>query len=124
MLAKFAEGVSVHLLDANVCGVSFEERIRAAMAYDAKNGKLMSEFLNSNDTIMKASSLPYSFGVIDRKFCGLELVDPRNPDNFFCALKCESGELAEELIGMFESLTRSPSIGKCSDSRLTVPIEE
>lgn len=124
ILAKFSEGVSVHVLDANVCGVSFEERIRVAMLHDSKNRKLMSEFLNSNETIMRADNLPYSFVVVDRRYCGLELTDPRNPETFFCALRFESAELAEELIGMFESLVQSASTMKQGNSRMAVRARE
>lgn len=124
VLAKFAEGVPVHLLDANVSGTSFEERIRAAMAHDSKNRNIMSEFLNSNQTITRATNLPYSFGVIDGKYCGIELTDPINPDNFFCALKLESSDLAEKLINMFESLASSALVGKPNSSKMTVHLDE
>lgn len=107
LLAKFAEGVSIHVLDANASGVSLEERMRAAMTHDVKNRQLMSRLLDSKNAIIRAHRLPYSFVVVDRRLCGVELTDPRNPDNFQCAVRLENSELAEELIGMFESLAQS-----------------
>ena len=107
LLAKFAEGVSIHVLDSNACGVRFEERIRVALTHDAKNRELMQKLLDSPGTIVKTEDLPYSFAVVDGKYCGVELTNPNNPDNFSLALKLESSELAKELIGMFESLAGS-----------------
>lgn len=122
ILAKFAEGIPVHLLDANMSGVSFEDRIRVAMVHDEKNRNLMSAFLNSDNSVIRTNYLPYSFGVIDRKYCGVEMADPRNPDDFYCALKFESKDVAEELINMFESLARSTNAAKLNSSKMTLPL--
>ena len=104
LLAKFAEGVAIHVIDGNSSGVSFEERIRTASAYDSKNRGLILKLLDSPDAIIRVRRLDYSFIVVDGKYCGFELIDPANPDDFNCALRYDDSELAEVLIHTFQNL--------------------
>ncbi len=107
ILAKFAEGVAVHMLDQNPSGVGFEERLRAASVHDSKNRDLILKYLDAPDSIIRVEKFDYSFVVVDGRSCGVEIVDPANPDNFCCAIKLESTTLAAQLIGIFESIARS-----------------
>ena len=109
VLAKFAQGVSIHMLDSNPSGVSFEDRLRSASVHDMKNRDLILKFLAEPNSLIRIDRLDYSFVVIDGHSCGVELVNPANPENFFCAMKIESNTLAGELIRMFEDLARSQS---------------
>ena len=113
ILQKFAEGVTVHVLDGNSSGVSFEERIRIASTYDIKNRALMLKLLDAPDAIIRSDTLHYSFIVVDGKFCGFELIDPANPDDFNCALRIDDVDLAKVLIHNFDELAR---IGRSRNS--------
>ena len=107
LLSKFAEGLSIHILDGNSSGVSFEERIRAASVHDSKNRDLMLKMLDTPDIIIQTNILSYSFSVFDGKHCDVELTNPANPDDFYCAIKMEDSELAKGLIEMFNDLVKS-----------------
>ena len=104
LLEKFAEGVSIHVLDSNSSGVTLEERIRSASTHDSKNRSLMLRLLDTPNSFSTTSKLNYSFSIVDGKYCGLELIDPENPDNFTSALKLENTELANQLIAIFQNL--------------------
>ena len=95
LLSKFAEEIAVHILDGNSSGISFEERIRVASNYDSKNKSLMLKMLDTSNVITSLERLEYSFIVVDGKHCGVELINPASPDDFYCALKLESTELAK-----------------------------
>ncbi|MCL4517763.1 MAG: hypothetical protein M1587_01035 [Thaumarchaeota archaeon] len=120
LLAKFAEGVSIHLLDTNACGVYFEERIRTALTHETKNRELMLRLLNTPDAILQCERLDYSFVVVDGKYCGFELVNPSNPDEFNLAVKLESVELAVELIHVFNNLAHNSNFSVQSRAVLSI----
>ncbi len=107
LLSKFAEGVKLHILDANACGITFDERLRMASAHDAQNRKLILKLLDTPDVITKVERLDYSFIVVDGRQCCFELIDPTNPENFHCALKLDNPELAQKLIAVFENLAKN-----------------
>lgn len=107
LLSKFVEGVSIHMLDAKACGLALEDRLRAASSHDEKNRELILRFLGAPETLIKVEKLDYSFVVVDGHACGIELVNPVSPDNFYCAIRVESVPLAKELIGIFNDLANS-----------------
>jgi hypothetical protein len=115
ILTKFAEGIALHILDSDVCGVSFEKRLRTASVHDARNRELILKFLDTPDLLTEVERLDYSFIVVDGKMCGVELVNPTNPDNFSCALKLENENLARELVEIFHSLAESRGESKTSN---------
>ncbi len=107
MISKVAEGVSIHMLDANPSAVAFEKRLRAAGTHDLKTRELISKFLDQPNSVVQVKRLDYSFLVVDGHSCGIEIVNPTNPDDFFCAIKLESASLAKELITIFHSLANT-----------------
>jgi hypothetical protein len=116
LLAKFSEGVIIHLLDSNSSGTTLEKRLRMASTYDTKNRNLILEMLDTPNMFAHVERLDYSFIVVDGKKCGVELVNPANPDNFSCAVKLENENLAKELVEIFHSLAESGAETKPSSS--------
>ncbi len=107
LLAKFSEGVILHILDGNSSGISFEERIREASKFDTKNRSLMLQLLESPNVRIGSCKLDYSFLVVDRRFCGFEVTNPANPDEFNFGVKLEDSEIAKSLIVTFQNLMGS-----------------
>ena len=107
LLSKFAEGVILHILDANAAGIAFDKRLRIASTHDTQNRNLIMKMLDTPGIITKVERLDYSFIVVDGRQCCFELIDPTNPDNFYCALKLDNPELAKKLIGVFEGLAKT-----------------
>ncbi len=116
ILTKFSEGVTLHVLDANTCGVAFEKRLRSASLHDTKNRDLILKMLDMPDLISEVERLDYSFIVVDGRHCCIELVNPASPDNFNCALTLESEDLGRELIRIFYSLAQSGRVSKSSSA--------
>jgi hypothetical protein len=116
LFAKFSEGVKLHLLDSNSSGTSLEKRLRMASTYDTKNRDLILKMLDTPDLFAHVERLDYSFIVVDGKKCGVELVNPANPDNFSCALKLENENLARELVKIFHGLAESRGESKTSNT--------
>ena len=107
VLTKFAEGVGIHILDSDVCGVSFEKRLRTASIHDTKNRELILRFLEAPNLLTEVERLDYSFIVVDGKLCGIELINPASPDDFSSAIRVESEELAQELVKIFNGIAES-----------------
>ena len=72
LLSKFAEGVSLRILDANPSGMSFEYRLRAASLHDAKNRELFLKMLDTPSVITSVERVDFSFVVVDGRQCGFE----------------------------------------------------
>ena len=107
LLAKLAEGIPFHMLDAKACGLALEERLRSAYTHDTKNRSLIQKALDTQGVIVSVERLDYSFVVVDGELCGVELVNPLNPDDFFGALKIRNRDLGSKLIQVFEGLSGS-----------------
>jgi hypothetical protein len=106
-LEKYAEGVSFHMLDSNACGVAFKKRLSLASAHDNKNRGAILKLVDAPDGLVSVEKIDYSFIVVDGRYCCVELINPVNPDEFYCALKIESESLGEKLIGIFRSIAGS-----------------
>jgi hypothetical protein len=117
LLSKFAEGLTLRILDSNPSGISFEDRLRTVAQHDTKNRDLILKILATPKIITRVNRLDFSFAVVDGRQCGFELVNPTNPDNFTLALKVDSPDLAKELILVFESMVASAERSK----RVTTP---
>lgn len=107
LLTKFAEGVTLRILDSNPSGIGFEDRLRSASQHDTKNRELILKMLAISNTITRVNRLDFSFIVVDGSECGFELVNPVKPDDFALAMKVSNPELAKELILVFQSIAES-----------------
>jgi hypothetical protein len=104
LVAKFAGGVSLNILDGNPSGTVLVERIRQAASVDTKNRDPLLKFLDSPRVKIASGGLGFSFAIVDRRYCGIELVNPLNPSEFFAAAEFEDGQFAARMIEIFNDV--------------------
>ena len=104
LVEKFAQGVHLNILDGNPSGTSFVERIREAARADPKKRDLLYSLLESPNVKIGKANIQYSFFVLDRFHCGVELMHPLNPSQFNLGFTVDSSKLAEKLIQQFETV--------------------
>ena len=102
LVEKFAQGISLNVLDGNPSGTTFVERIREAARIDSKNRDILNALLESPRVKIRNAGIRYSFIVVDRVHCGFELLDPLVPTQFNMAIQIDDVGLAEKLIEQFE----------------------
>ena len=105
LVQKFAEGISLNILDGNPSGTTFVDRIREAARFPTRERDLLKTLLDSPKVRIERAKIEYSFIVVDRFHCAFELHNPLNPTQFYKAIRIDESELADTLIELFnESL--------------------
>ena len=105
LIEKFGKGVILNILDGNPSGTSLVSRLRAAStAGDPATQAVVKAVLESPKVRIRSLPMEYSFIVIDRRFCGFEVVSPLNPHEFKLAVEFEEDELAQTMVELFEKL--------------------
>jgi predicted transcriptional regulator len=102
LVAKFAHGVSLNILDDNPSGTSFVSRVRESAKADSKNRQVLLKLLDSPIVKVGSGGLGLSFAIVDRKYCQIELLNPLSPNEFFAALQIEDRDFVARLIEIFD----------------------
>lgn len=110
LVEKFAQGVRLNVLDGNPSGTSFVERIREVARVDLKRRELFNSLLESPNVRMRRANIQYSFVVVDRIHCGIELLDPLVPSQFNLGVEVNDGALAQKLVELFERIISSAKV--------------
>jgi predicted transcriptional regulator len=111
LIEKFAEGVSLNILDGNPSGTSLVSRLQAAStASNPATQALVRAVLESPRVRIRNLPLEYSLVVVDRLYCGFEQVNPLNPHEFNLAVEFGDAELSQRMVVLFERLWNSAEI--------------
>jgi len=109
LLEKFKEGVALNILDGNPSGATLVSRLRAALD-NPESRSLAEAVLNSSKVRIKRSTLEYSFIVVDGENCGVEIVNPLNPQEFNLAIELSDKKLSQKMINLFEDQCKSAEV--------------
>ena len=108
LIEKFGKGVALNIIDGNPTGISLTARLQAAStSADPATRAIMKAVLESPRVRIARLSLDYSFIVVDRRYCGFEVVSPLSPHDFKLAVEFEEEELAQRMVDVFENLWKS-----------------
>lgn len=105
ILGAFRRGVKFSFLDGDKSNLSNRMQILRLILTNPTMVKNLFEFMNSGISV-KYVDLPYSFIVVDKKYAGVELINPIN-EKFIFATFFESEVLSRKLIQMFKTLNES-----------------
>ena len=109
LLEKFREGVALNILDGNPSGATLVSRLRAALD-NPESRSLAEAVLKSSKVRIKRSTLEYSFIVVDGENCGVEIVNPLNPQEFNLAIELSDKKLSQKMINLFEDQCKSAEV--------------
>ena len=107
-LKSSLRGVRLHVLDGDKKNLSEKFTILRTLLLNPKTFKIILELLNSTETTVKYVDLPYSFCIIDRRYVGIEVVNPLT-DDFFIGFLFDNEEIAEKFVEVFNALSQKAS---------------
>lgn len=102
LVQKFAEGVSLNILDGNPSGTTFIDRVREAARVPTKDREILTKLLESPKARIRNARIDYSFIVVDRLHSEFEIIDTQNPNSFSGAVQTDEQEIADRLIRVFK----------------------
>jgi len=101
-------GVKLRLIDGDKNNLSDRVNILRTLLFSPRTLKTFYDVLNSPQTSLKFTDLPYSFFVIDRRYVGIEVVNPLI-DDFFLGFIFDDEKLSEKFAEFFEALSQKAS---------------
>ncbi len=106
MFQAFGRGVAINFVDGNPPATSFRNRLAAVMRTppDTKTLLEVKKFTTSPKVKLTQAILPYSFFVVDGIHCGVEIVNPLNPDEFNIAVSFSDAMAGDKLARYAEQL--------------------
>ncbi|OHE54580.1 MAG: hypothetical protein A3K61_02660 [Thaumarchaeota archaeon RBG_16_49_8] len=96
-------------MDGNPSGATLVSRLRAALD-NPESRSLAEAVLKSSKVRIKRSTLEYSFIVVDGENCGVEIVNPLNPQEFNLAIELSDKKLSQKMINLFEDQCKSAEV--------------